>query len=31
MTDQEFSRLLYLREQLDGLKEFAYGPDASCR
>ena len=27
MTDQEFSRLLYLREQLDGLKEFAYGPE----
>lgn len=27
MTDQEFSRLLYLREQLDSLKEFAYGPE----
>ena len=27
MTDQEFSRLLYLREQLDALKEFAYGPE----
>ena len=27
MTDQEFSRLLYLKEQLDGLKEFAYGPE----
>lgn len=27
MTDQEFSRLLYLKEQLDGLKEFVYGPD----
>ena len=27
MTDQEFSRLIYLKEQLDGLKEFAYGPE----
>ena len=27
MTDQEFSRLAYLKEQLDGLKEFAYGPE----
>ena len=27
MTDQEFSRLVYLKEQLDGLKEFAYGPE----
>lgn len=27
MTDQEFRRLAYLKEQLDGLKEFAYGPD----
>ena len=28
MTDQEFSRLLYLKEQLDGLKEFVYGPES---
>lgn len=27
MTDQEFSRLAYIKEQLDGLKEFAYGPE----
>ena len=27
MTDQEFSRLAYLKEQLDGLKEFVYGPE----
>ena len=27
MTDQEFSRLIYLKEQLDGLKEFVYGPE----
>ena len=31
MTDQEFSRLLYLKEQLDGLKEFVYGPDSLKR
>lgn len=27
MTEQEFRRLAHLKEQLDGLKEFAYGPE----
>lgn len=27
MTDQEFSRLTHIKEQLDNLKEFAYGPE----
>ena len=27
MTEQEFRRLAYLKEQLDGLNEFAYGPE----
>lgn len=27
MTDQEFSRLTHIKEQLDNLKEFVYGPE----